>query len=765
MNKKKSFILRTVALFLAMTAIAVLLITRLVEVQLLAAPEAEIRSNTVTRTYSVAAARGEVFDRDGRPLISNVLGFNVELDYYQWDRENQNDTILRLCNILDAAEAAHSDDLPMTISPPYSYTFSGWDSAAGTKLQKLIASEKGWPERPSAPELMGLLCQKYGVQQELLLRDKRTIVGVRYFLDLYQFSSYNNMAVLARDVGIATVARISEKSLQLPGVTIQEANLRQFETTSAAHVLGRVAAISAEEYAALKNAPIPYKMTDTLGKDGMEKALEDYLRGRGGKEAWTISKTTGEILQITSLPGEEAAPGSHCYLTLDLELQKVAEEALALGLEQVRLKGESSKDGKGADIEGGAVVVVDRRTLEVLAMASYPTFDLATYTFDEAFAELGPYLNRTVGAVYPPGSTFKMATAVAALESGVTTPTERIRDAGRYQRFEDYQPACWIYNQRGGSHGNINVSEALAYSCNYFFYEVANRMRIDVLREHAASLGLGQKTGIELPGEKAGTLDGPETRVQSINPWHPGNLLSVAIGQGANQFSPLQLASYMATILNGGVRYEAHLLSKVVDYTGQNVLFEQQPVVLSETPLQESTVAAIKKGMFGVVTDDGTASSYFRDFPASIGVGGKTGSAETYGDRSAHGVFISYAPADDPEIIVVVIGEYAGTGGSMAPICIEIYNHYFGLEIPVGLMTQPKEAVKPTTVTPPVTIAPAVPQTTEPAVDETTETEPAEATEPAETEPTDPTEAFTEPQGESDINETAPATSDENGES
>jgi len=760
MNKKKSFVLRTVALFLAMTAIAVLLITRLVEVQLLAAPEAETRSNTLTRTYSVAAARGEILDREGRPLVSNVLGFNVELDYYEWDRENQNDIILRLCAILDAGGLSHSDDLPMTAMPPYTYTFAGWDSVAGTKLQKLIAEQKGWPERPSAPELMGLLCQKYNVAQDLLLQDKRTIVGVRYFLDLYQFSSYNNMAVLARDVGIATVAKISEKSLQLPGVTIAEANLRRYETDYAAHILGRVAVISAEEYAELKNAPVPYKMTDTLGKDGMEKALEDYLRGLGGKEAWTISKTTGEILQVATLPDEAAAPGSHCYLTIDLELQKVAERVLPLGLEQVRLRGEASKDGKGADVEGGALVVINAKTLEVLAMASYPTFDLRTYTFDEAFAEMAPYLNRTVQAVYPPGSTFKMATAVAALESGVTTTTEKIRDAGRYQRFDDYQPACWIYNQRGGSHGNINISEALAYSCNYFFYEVADRMRIDVLREHASALGLGQKTGIELPGEKAGTLDGPETRVQSINPWHPGNLLSVAIGQGANQFSPLQLASYMATILNGGTRMEAHLLKKVVDYTGQNILFEQQPVVLQDTPLKDSTVEAIKKGMFGVVTDDGTASSYFRNFPASIGVGGKTGSAETYGDRSAHGVFISFAPYDDPEIIVVAIGEYAGTGGSMAPVCIEIYNHYFGLQIPVGLITQPADTTKPAPpVTPPATIIPTAPSTSEPEAETPeTATEPIEGIESA---PETEAEPFTESADGAASDETEPAVSGE----
>lgn len=754
--KKYSRVLRTAFLFLLMLGIAAVLITRLAYIQLSITPEEAARSTT-TRSYTVLASRGEIYDREGRPLVSNELGFNVELDYYEWDKQAQNAVILRLCKLLSDAGIEYSDELPITASPPYSYTFDSVESQAAKKLYKLIAEQEDWPQSPTAPELFSLLCDRYAVDKDLLLSDKRIIVGVRYYLDLRQFSLYNTPVTMAQQVDIETVARISERSLELPGVTIQETGVRQYNTTYAAHVLGRVAAIGPEEYEQYKDSDAPYKLNDSLGKDGMEKALEAYLRGRGGKMEIEVSKATGEVVSQTIVPGQEPDPGDHCYLTLDLPLQQVVEDALALGIEQVRQKGEQSKDKKGADIQGGAAVVLDIKTGEVLAMASYPTFDLSRYSQD--FAQnnadpLQPMFNRAVqGGGYPPGSTFKMATAVAALETGTVTPQTKIRDEGVYMGFagDTRHPACWIWNQRRTTHGTINISQALAYSCNYYFFKAAHDMGVESLREYCLALGLGQRTGIELPGETAGTLDGPEVRGEK-NAWQQGDVLSMAIGQGANQFSPLQLANYMATILRGGTRLEAHLLKRVVDYTGRETVFEQQPVVLQETPLEESTIKAVKEGMKGVVTDDGTASSYFRNFPADIGVGGKTGSAEN-ARGSAHGVFLSFAPYDDPEIVVVVIGEQAGTGGSMSPICIEIYNHYFDLSIDVGLMTTTPEPEPPD-----VPVAP-IPTTTQP------QTDPEETPDTTEPEP-EPVEATTQPPEQTTVPETtaAPDTTEAGGQ-
>ncbi|MBQ3091051.1 MAG: penicillin-binding protein, partial [Clostridia bacterium] len=401
-----------------------------------------------------------------------------------------------------------------------------------------------------------------------------------------------------------------------------------------------------------------------------------HLHGIDGKET-LVTDITGEVVQrYVSTPPQ---PGDNCFLTIDLDLQEVAEQALAETIEGIRAKGAVSRTGTGADAEGGAVVVIDVDTGEILAMASYPTYSLETYRADynEMLQDpLTPLLNRATMGLYPPGSTFKMVTSVAALEEGIITPRTQIRDLGRYTYWDDYQPRCWIYKDTGRTHGLINVSEALKYSCNYFYYEVGRVMGIDILKAWASRLGLGQKTGIEL-GEYPGQIASPET----IEDWQGGLVLQAAIGQSAHLFTPVQLANYVATIVNGGTRYQPHLLKKVMDYSLTETVEEIEPTVLDQIDLQESTIQAVKQGMRGVVTEDGTASSVFLNYP--IEVGGKTGSAQTRSGRSAHGVFVSFAPYDDPEIAVCVVGEHAGSGGSVAPVCVAIYNEYFGLnELP-----------------------------------------------------------------------------------
>lgn len=675
-----------------MIMLAAVLITRLSYVQI--GHEAAANSDagtTYTRTYNEVASRGEIFDRNGVPLVSNLMGFTIELDYYEWDLSRQNETLLTLCEILQSAEIIYNDNLPISQRVPFVYTYETPYGASAKQLAAFVAEQTDWPENPTAPELFSLLCDKYDVDRNLGLYQKRAIVGMRYYLEDCQFSAYNNPVSIAKDVDIDTVAKISELSLFLPGVEIQVDDVRQIETTLAAHILGRYSIISPEEYKTGKDEG--YLLTDSIGKDGMERALESYLRGIDGQRNVEVSSQTGEI--VREYYAETPIPGNHCYLTLDMGLQAVAEQALADTIATVKANGERSYNKKGADIEGGALVVLHIKTGEVLAMASYPTFDLSRYSqdFNDLMQNpLLPTLNRAINGVYPPGSTFKMVTAVAALESGTVTTTDKIKDEGVYRFYETYQPRCWLYNQNGGTHGNINISDALKYSCNYFFYEVGRIMGIEVLNEYGTALGLGQKTGIELGPESAGLLDGPEYRVGTNSPWQPGNVLAAAIGQAGHQLTPIQLANYMATILNGGERYRPHLLKYVTNYTGDNVLETTKPEITNVMSISDTTVNAIKAGMLGVVTEDGTASSYFRDFSRYAGfeVGGKTGSAETKSGRSAHGVFLSFAPYDDPEIVVVVIGEYAGTGGSMSPACIEIYNHYFNLstEIPAADNTE-----------------------------------------------------------------------------
>jgi len=669
MNRKQITI-RIIALALVMFAITGVLSLRLVFLQLVKGEDyiASAQSQTSVR-YNIKASRGEILDRDGARMVSNELSYTVQFNYYEWERDRQNEVILRVCEILEESGIEHYDSLPMSTLFPLVYTYEGEDSREAKALRSFVEDELKLDELPSAAELFVLLLEEFDISTNLALPEQRLIMGVRYEMKLRDFGAYAPFT-LADGLDIDTAAHITQLYQSLPGVSIEADSTRFYETPAAAHLLGFVGPIYKEEYAELKNQG--YGLNDILGKAGLEKALESHLHGIDGKET-LVTDITGEVVQrYVSTPPQ---PGDNCFLTIDLDLQEVAEQALAETIEGIRAKGAVSRTGAGADAEGGAVVVIDVDSGEILAMASYPTYSLETYRADynEMLQDpLTPLLNRATMGLYPPGSTFKMVTSVAALEEGIIDPGTKIRDLGRYTYWDDYQPRCWIYKDTGRTHGLINVSEALKYSCNYFYYEVGRVMGIDILKDWASRLGLGQKTGIEL-GEYPGQIASPET----IEDWQGGLVLQAAIGQSAHLFTPVQLANYVATIVNGGTRYQPHLLKKVMDYSLTKTVEEIEPAVLDEIELQPSTIEAVKQGMRGVVTEDGTASSVFLNYP--IEVGGKTGSAQTRSGRSAHGVFVSFAPYDEPEIAVCVVGEHAGSGGSVAPVCVAIYNEYFGL--------------------------------------------------------------------------------------
>ena len=674
--KKASFIRRVVALCLLMVMITGTLTMRLVYLQIVNGKDiaAGVTNNTV-RKYTQLASRGEILDRNGNKLVSNTKAFFLQLDYYRWDKNQQNTVLLRIAHWLKAAGISTHDNLPISQEAPFTFTYASTESGDGRKLIRFL-EKQGWSTDLSAGEVISRLCEKYGIDQTLTEESRRLAAGLRYYLESCEFSSYNTPVTLAEDLDIDTVALISEELAGLPGVNITVDDMRQYNTTLAAHVLGRVAAISAEEYAELKDQG--YGLTDTLGKDGIEKAFEEHLRGIDGTYAVEYDKN-GAVVDKYFL--EDPDPGDNVVLTLDMKLQAAAERALEKTLNDLRANNEK---GEGGDAEGGCAVVIDVKTGEVLALANWPTFNLESFSVDFAANNsnpLAPLFNRSVAALYSPGSTFKMCTSVAALEEKLITPSTQIRDEGIYTYYPDYQPRCWIYRQYGRTHGLINVSEALKYSCNCFYYEVGRQMGNEVLAKYAASFGLGQKTGIELPGEKAGHMASAAHREQTGGEqWYAADTLMAAIGQSDSQFTPIQLASYVATLVNGGIRYQPHLVKEITNNTGDSVVQTFAPTILGTVEMSKSTVNAVKKGMLGVVTEDGTASSYFKDFP--IKVGGKTGSAQTSDGRSAHGLFVSFAPYDDPQIAICVVGEYASTGGALAPVCLEIYNEYFGLTPP-----------------------------------------------------------------------------------
>lgn len=682
MNLRTRRILAMCALFMMLLAV---IFYRLIQLQLIngGTTAEEINANVI-RKYTEAASRGEILDADGNVLAGNALGFSVQADYYNWDRENQNQVLQTLWRLLSEAEIPCSDTLPLSTDWPTQYTYSTLESGAGKKLASFM-EERGWgtPETVSAGRLLNLLCDYYEIDPSLPLEERRQLIGLRYYLDDCQFSAYNTPLTLASDVEISVVAELAEYSPELPGVEIQVVDSRKYPTNLASHVLGRIGSIDRDEYEELKESG--YSLNDVLGKNGMEKALESYLRGEDGIRAVEVDRRTGQV--VTEYMVEETQPGNDCYLTIRMDLQQRAEQALEETLASIKAKGEASASKEGADVEGGAVVVIDVNSGEVLAMASWPTYSLATFQADysqNALDPLRPFWNRACQGTYSPGSTFKMCTSLASLEEGIITPRTKITDKGVYDRYESYQPRCWIYRQHGRTHGSINVSEALKYSCNYFFYEMGYQLGIERLDSYASQLGLGQLTGIEIE-ENAGILAGPEEREERGGAaWYPADVLMAAIGQGDHLFSPLQLANYVATLVNGGTRYQPHLLKKVTDYTNTETILEVEPTVLNTVDISDSSLEAIKLGMKGVVTEDGTASSYFRDFP--ISVGGKTGSAQMV-NHSATGVFVSFAPYDEPEIAVCVVGEYASSGGSLAPVAIAIYDEYFDL----GLYSQNAE--------------------------------------------------------------------------
>ena len=492
-----------------------------------------------------------------------------------------------------------------------------------------------------------------GVLYEQLLRTK----GVNQ--TAYRF---------AADVNIDFISRVKE--LSIPGVSIEATTTRQYHTTYAAHLLGRVAAIDPDEWTSYyKTADIDgdgepdYQMNDTVGKDGAERAFENYLRGSSGVRALERN-TSGKVVSETWLTDPQ--PGDNVVLTIDLDLQSTVENVLATSIPKLTSK----------EVEGAACVILDVNNGDVLASASYPTFSLATYGQDIAkngVDPLRPLYNRALMGTYPPGSTFKMVTAIAGLEEGIITPSTQIKDLGAYTYYPGTPPKCWIFRQHGTTHGLVNVSKAIEVSCNYFFFDVGRRLGIDRLVDYATRFGLGQKTGIEL-GEKPGVMASREYTESLGQKWYDGNTLSVAIGQENSAFTPIQLANYIATLVNGGTRYSTHLLKEVKSSDFTNVEYSYQPQVLSTIDIQPKNLEAVKAGMLAL-TSDGSVSRYFQDL--GVKVGAKTGSAQISAQSQSNAVFVCFAPFDKPEIAMAIVVEHGGSGSELGAMAADILSYYF----------------------------------------------------------------------------------------
>lgn len=625
-----------------------------------------ISSNTASET--VTASRGIITDRNGKVLVSNRLAYTLVVDKSGFGKDDAalNDAIWRLIALCQEQGVAWNDTLPMTTGNSPRLT----TKSTGETFREYLKDNK-LPTDGDSEALLEAMRTLYGIDSSYTTAQARLIAGVRYELD--GRSSYT----FAEDVSTELLGRITDGKYQ--GVTIKTAAARVYDTKLAAHILGTVGAIWQEEWRSDEStgyvgyADKGYSMNDLVGKDGVEKAFEEYLHGKDGKRLITTDengKITGELYT------REPQPGGTVALTIDIDLQQVVEDTLA-----ETIQGMIDKD---SNERGGAAVVIEVGTGEILACASYPTYDLETFNqdYEELLAdERLPMFNRATQGVYAPGSTFKLCTSVAALEEGIITPSTIIEDKGIYTYYRDPQPMCWIWRQAHTTHGRINVSQAIVDSCNYFFYEVGRLTGIAKLDEYASAFGLGQSTGIET-GDVSGALASPEWAESHDREWTDGQTITAAIGQSYNLFTPIQLANYVATLVSGGEHYEAHLLKNVKSYDNSRIVDVYGKGPLNDLNISDSTMAAVTKGMHDL-THDSLAGAFSR---CVVEAGAKTGSAQV-GTDIANGTFVAYAPYDDPEIAIAIVVEKGGSGSLLANAAVDIINAWFtrgGTDAAVG---------------------------------------------------------------------------------
>lgn len=690
-------IIATVVLLAAACAV------RLVDLQIVKGSEyAEINNERLIRAYSVAAPRGEILDNKGKPLVENRTGYSIRVQKIGLNDDELN-RILYSAAKLAAEYGAETESsfpivkdengkslafdftieenggtrpvegvkYPKTTEKPDEKTSDAKETEdrtnAGDSEEKKTEKLEAWKKDnkltdfSSAEEILGFYEKKYAVSSEYDSDTALAITAIRYAMDKANFSEKNSYK-LCRDVDMAVVQQIKEQYSDFPGIDVVIEPFRSFtKGTLAAHILGRTGRIYAEEYAEMKNDG--YGINDMIGKDGLEKVLEKYLKGKDGYKSVEMSRGGG-VTRI--LQDKEPKSGNYAKLTLDRDLQEATENAL------------KEKISQAVGTGSGAAIAVNPKTGGVLAMASYPTYDLSTFNedYDKLIkSKTKPLINRVLNGTYSPGSTFKPLTSVAALESGTITPDTYITDLGKYTYYPSYQPTCLAYSSSGATHGTINVSQAIGVSCNYFFYDVGRRMGIETLDQYASNFGLGQTTGIELP-ESTGILASPSNRESAGGVWYPGDVLQAAIGQSDNLFTPAQLASYICTLLNKGKRYSLHLVDEVVDYDTNEVVLKKEPEVLSDNPISDSTYNAVTDGMRRVVTS-GTASAAFAS--SKYKAAGKTGTAEVP-DGADNVLFVGFAPYDDPEIVVAVIIEHGASSSFSAGVAREIFDAYMQIK-------------------------------------------------------------------------------------
>ena len=671
---------RAIAMLMAFAVILGLFSVRMYSVQIMGGGDIVADSDTYTTYYTVKAARGELMDRNGNVMVGNRATYNLVFNnFVLTNADDPNSHLLRLVKMARQLGVEYIENFPVTEARPYEYTLAeqsaNWQGYFQDYLWELdIDSDI------SASRLMEELRSRYKIPEDWSDADARAVIGLRYELklrtDITNLSSY----VFIEDVPDDVLNALLE--LNVPGLDAQASTKREYYTTYAAHILGTCSAMDAKEWEVYKEKG--YKMDDRVGKSGLEKAFEEYLHGTDGRLARVVDKNGNIVSQYYV---KEPVAGHNVETSIDLNLQIVAEEAMKSVHDSLVASNGTDGAGNGADIEGISCVVMDVKTGEVLACASYPTYNPATFNRDwETILKddpLKPTRNRALMEAYPPGSTFKVAMSIAGLESGAINRYSEIRDDGVFTKYRGTSPKCLVYTRTGGTHGYLDVAGALRVSCNYFYYVLGDKMDWNDVDAVAKSLGLGEHTGIEL-GENIGRRANEETK-KKLNSgsdayWYAMDQVMASIGQSEHRYTPMQLCSYVAAVANKGTRYAATFLKRVVSADYATLVEENTREVLSVTEMSQDTIEAVYDGMHQVTSaPGGSGVSAFRGF--EIAVCGKTGTAEHEAGGSSNGAFICFAPMEEPEIAVAVYGEKSGSGAYMARVARAVMDYYFGMDV------------------------------------------------------------------------------------
>ncbi len=676
---------RVAGLVILIVLLLTVYLVALYKLQIIEGEENYNRSSELTNTErTVTAARGNIYDRYGRTLVSNDETYNLKIDTDKlFANDDPNSVILELVRMVQSYGDEYTDDLPISMTPPFEYN-SDMTEIQRTMLDAYFVRQE-LDSDSTAVELMSYMRTRYGIDNSYSAEEMRIIAGVRYSINV-RYAVNTSDYIFVEDASMKLISSIMEN--KLVGIEVERAYSRKYSTEYAAHILGYTGLMTQEEYE--KYSLLNYSTDAMVGKDGVEYAFESYLHGKDGKVIETRN-SSGTVL--ATVYTEEPEPGNHVYLTIDSVLQQQTERILANGVSilkqniaQARAEGTARGDYNTElkdEITGAAAVVVNVKTGEPLAMASWPTYNVSTILED--YQELleeenAPLFNRALMGTYAPGSTFKPCTAIAALTMGIINTEDKIKCEGVYTRYaaEGYAPECWIWNSTKDhlTHPEENVTTAIRDSCNYFFYSIGNYLGVDDLGKFAANFGLGEYSGIELVEAKGNMSNQANHMDYAGTEWRIGDTLQAAIGQSDSVFTPIQMAEYCATVANSGTRYSASILKSVRSYDYSEKLYDREPTVMSTVESADYNWDAVHEGMWEVLNDYVNEKNVNVWVDCQWRVAGKTGTAQKGENIQNDGIFMCYAPYKDPEVAIFVVVERGGAGADVQFIARQIMDAY-----------------------------------------------------------------------------------------